>query len=364
VHDAHLMLALAEGFGQSPVAALLLPDLDPVAVLADPPSPPTVPPRVAARLRDPGLAAAAASLRQRCEADGISVLTPADHHWPTRLDQMQLRPLAVFVRGCLHALVASPAVAIVGSRSPTPYGIDAGQRLAKALVRAGAVLWSGLARGVDAIAHKAAVAASRPTVAVLAGGLDWIYPPEHRKLADRIVDADGCLVSELPPGQRARRGHFVRRNRLIAAGAEAVVVVEASLASGALHTARFAAEGHTDLHAVPGPFASERSQGCHRLIAEGAMIVEGPESLLSALGLGAGASGASSLRLERSAEQERLLQLLAGGPRPTDLLLRESRLERSTFLRSLFDLEGQGLVARLPGDLWRRADAVPNVTSR
>jgi DNA processing protein len=242
---------------------------------------------------------------------------------------------------------------VVGSRTPTPYGIGAAMQLTASLVRTGTTLWSGLARGVDRIAHAACVDAGVPTVAVLAGGLDVVYPPEHAALAQRIVDGGGCLISELPPGRRARRGHFPRRNRLLAAGGQAVIVVEASLASGALHTARFAAEIGTDVFAVPGPWTSERSQGCHRLLAEGAAgIVEDPESLLRALGLGRDHTGPEALGISRSADEQAVLQALRSGPRPTDLLQRESRLERGSLLRALFDLEQARAVRRLPGDLW------------
>jgi DNA processing protein len=221
------------------------------------------------------------------------------------------------------------------------------------LARAGASLWSGLARGVDGIVHSACVAAGVPTIAVLAGGLDAIYPAEHAPLADRIVATGGALLSELPPGQRARRGHFVRRNRILALATDHVVVVEASLTSGALHTARFAAEAGPEVYALPGPWHSERSQGCHRLLAEGAHVIESTDGLLQALGLGTG-SAAVSHHLARSADEERVLQAAAGGPRPTDLLARECGLERGAFLRALFRLEQQGTLQRLPGDLWRR----------
>lgn len=361
MHDPYLMLALAEGLDEAPVAALLQPDLDPAALLAAPPEPPAVPPRIAARLRDPGLAAAAASARAAAVADGQQVLTPDDAGYPERLVAAPLRPLALFARGEPGALARQPAVAFVGSRSPTPYGIDAGRDLAAALARAGAVLWSGLARGIDALAHEACLAAKVPTVAVLAGGLDAIYPPEHADLAARIVAAGGCLVSELPPGRRARRGHFVRRNRVLALGADAVVVVEASLASGALHTARIAAQNGAEVHALPGPWRSERSQGCHRLIAEGAHVLESAETLVQSLGLLPGVAPADALRLCRSAEEEQLLQALAAGPRPTDLLARETALPRVAFLRALHALAQRGVCEQLPGDLWRRAD---RVTSR
>jgi DNA processing protein len=281
------------------------------------------------------------------------VLVPTDADWPTPLAAMPLRPLVLFARGCVDALRTRPAVAVVGSRSPTPYGTDAARRLAGALVQSGAVLWSGLARGIDAIAHATCTEARRATVAVLAGGLDRTYPPEHATLAEQIVANGGCLLSELPPGRRARRGHFPRRNRLLAVGADAVVVVEASLASGALHTARFAAEHGTDVFALPGPWQSERSQGCHRLLAEGAHVVESEQGLVRDLGLCGDLAPATALRFAFSADAATILALLRAGPRPGDLLHRESGLDRAAFLRALFALVEQGAVARDPGDLWR-----------
>lgn len=348
------MLAIAEGFDERPVPSLLRPGEDPAAVLAEPPGPPAVPLRVAARLRRRDLGAIAATIRRRCDELGIRVLTPLDRDWPERLSAQPLPPLVLFTRGDAAALRREPAVAIVGSRTPTPYGIDACATLAETLACAGAVIWSGLARGVDALAHRACVAAGTPTVAVLAGGLDAIYPAEHDTLAVEIAAGGGCLCSELPPGRRARRGHFVRRNRLLAAGPPAVLVIEASLASGALHTARFAAECATEVFALPGPWRSERSMGCHRLLAEGAQVVEDPGGLLQALGLGAGGSPAAALALVHSADEAALLALLAAGPRPSDLLRRESGLDAGPFLRALFGLEQRGAVGRLPGDLWRR----------
>ena len=346
------MLAIAEGFGESPIPALLTPDVDPEAMLLRPPEPPEVPPSVARRLRLPDLAAQAKSMIEQAKALGMRVLTPRDPDWPQRLSEQPMAPLALFAMGNVAALSQEPACAVVGSRTPTPYGADAAVRLSTALARSGTVLWSGLARGIDGIAHEACLLADTPTVAVLAGSLDHIYPPEHRQLSDRILAGNGCLITELPPGRRARRGHFVRRNRLLGAGPSAVIVVEGSLASGALHTARFAADCSTEVFAVPGPWLSERSQGCHRLIAEGAGIIESPESLLHALGLVA-RSGATALRMAASADQQAILAQLGSGPRPTDLLRRECALEEVAFLRALFGLQQKAWIERLPGDLWR-----------
>ena len=363
MHDPFLQLAVAEGFGESPIAALLQPDLDPDQLLSAPPSPPDVPPRVAERLRWPDLAERAARLRALGERHGLDVLTPGDPLYPEPLRTVPLRPLVLFVRGDPRALQRTPSIAVVGSRTPTPYGTEAATMLCAALARAGTTMWSGLARGIDGIAHAANVATGTPSVAVLAGGLDAIYPPEHQALADRLVATGGALVSELPPGHRARRGHFVRRNRILGSGASAVVVVEASLTSGALHTARFAAETGPEVFAVPGPWTSERSQGCHRLLAEGAHVVESADALLQSLGLLAGAdsqdpdASTTAPHLARCADEQRLLDALRSGPRPGDLLARECGLERAAFLRALFALERAAAIVRLPGDLWARGGA-------
>ena len=349
------MLAIAEGFGESPVAALLEPNIDPEAILSRPTVPPNVPPAVARRLRQPDLKARAKLIRQQSERLGMQILTPAHEDWPQRLSQQPLAPLALFSRGDAQILSQEPACAVVGSRTPTPYGIDTATTLCNALARSDVVLWSGLARGIDGIAHEACVNAKTATVAVLAGSLDQIYPAEHASLCDRVLAAGGCIISELPPGKRARRGHFVRRNRLLGAGPSAVIVIEGSLVSGALHTARFASDCSTEVFAVPGPWQSERSQGCHRLIAEGAGIIESPESLMQSLGLVA-KDGTNAWHLETSREQHAILMLLKAGPRPTDLLRRESGLTEETFLRTLLRLDQQRYVERLPGDLWRLGD--------
>lgn len=352
------MLAIAEGFGESPVSALMAPDVDPDAVLANPPDSPAVPPRVARRLRQPDLASQARALTQRAHDLGMSILTPLHRAWPARLSHQPMPPLVLFVRGDPAALSSEPACAVVGSRTPTPYGVDAATNLCGTLARIGTTLWSGLARGIDSIAHRSCVATGTPTVAVLAGALDQVYPPEHTSLAERILATSGCLISELPPGRSPRRGHFVRRNRLLGSGPPAVVVVEGSIASGALHTARFAADCSTEVFAVPGPWQSERSRGCHRLIAEGCGIIESPDALLQALGLTA-SSGKEALRLEVTADQQAILTQLRSGPRPTDLLRRECAIDDAAFWRALVRLEHAQAIQRLPGDLW--ASSAPPV---
>lgn len=347
--DHYLLLAAAEGWDQSPVAELLDPAADPAQLLAQPPP---LPPRVRLRLNDPGLRHRMDALAARARSLGQTLLTPPAPRYPGRLRHAPLRPLVLFARGDLRSLAGErTAVAVVGSRTPTPYGLAAAADFAGALAAAGVVLWSGLARGIDAEAHRQSLRHGAPTVAVLAGGLDAIYPPEHRTLAEDIVAAGGCLLSELPPGRAARRGHFVRRNRILAGACAAVLVVEAGLGSGALHTARFGADCGAAVFAVPGPYRSERSRGCHRLIAEGGQIAPEPAELLRELGLGPAPSGAAALELQLSGDQQALLRALSAGPRPTDACQRESGLDREAFLRALLVLRTGGRVRVLPGDL-------------
>lgn len=179
--------------------------------------------------------------------------------------------------------LARPAVAIVGARRATPYGIGAAESLAEGLAEAGITVVSGLARGVDAAAHRAALRAGGRTLAVLGAGHDRLYPPEHRNLAREVAES-GALVTEFPPDTRPLPHHFPRRNRIIAGLAAATVVVEAAERSGSLSTARHAADSNREVLAVPGPITSSLSAGCHSLLRSGAALVTGVADLLEELG--------------------------------------------------------------------------------
>lgn len=344
------MLAVVEGCGQTLIPALLDPHADPDALLR---GPSRLPPAARRRLRDPDLPARAAEWRAGAARHAQTVLTPADTDYPGRLRDAPLRPLVLFVRGDLARLCSRErAVAIVGSRTPTAYGCAAARDFATSLARAGFTLWSGLAAGIDAIAHRTALALGTPTVAVLAGGLDRVYPAAHAGLAADIEARDGLLVAESPPGAQARRGHFPRRNRLLATAVDAVLVVEAGRASGSLHTVRFAADAGVDVFAVPGPYTSPRSVGCHQLIADGAQIASDPQDLLRRLGADLSRRGvATTTRVDLSADALAIVSALQQGPRPTDLVRRETALEAGAFLRALLALTQADQVQTLPGDL-------------
>lgn len=218
-----------------------------------------------------------------CQAHGLEVLSLRDElRYPSTLRQIPDPPGILFVRG--EVLPEDGlAVAIVGSRHATNYGLAQSERLAASLARAGFTIVSGLARGIDAAAHRGALSAGGRTIAVLGGGLAKIYPPEHRGLADEIA-AHGALISEEPPRVEPRGDLFPKRNRLISGLTQGVIVVEAALRSGASITARHAMEQGRDVFAVPGRVDSRLSRGCHRLLRDGAVLVESADDVIQELG--------------------------------------------------------------------------------
>lgn len=234
------------------------------------------PSRMAAawRLADHALARAAAA--------GVATIAWGEERYPPALAQIADPPFALWIRGDVAALHGAGA-ALVGARDASVYAAEVARRLGSGLAEAGVTVVSGLARGVDAAAHRGALEAGGLTVAVFGSGVDVIYPYDHRSLAAAIAER-GALVSELPMGTPPRRDHFPRRNRIVSGLSRAVVVIEASIASGALITARCGLEQGRDVMAVPGNVLSERNRGAHALIKDGAKVVEGPDDILDELG--------------------------------------------------------------------------------
>lgn len=235
------------------------------------------------------------------ERRGLRVVTPQDEEWPVLLDDLQeTGPHCLWLHGPgrLEELVGGRSAALVGSRASTPYGEDTASTLAAAFAAGGGTVVSGGAYGIDAAAHRGALAATGgATLAVLAGGLDRLYPRGNTGLLERVRDRH-LLVSEAPPGTAPTRWRFLARNRLIAALSQMTVVVEASWRSGALSTARLADQLSRPVGAVPGPVSSAASAGCHRLIRErGAVLITEPGDLLDLLP-GGPASGAGSFAVQ------------------------------------------------------------------
>lgn len=272
-------------------------------------------------------------------------LARASPSFPCELAQVPAPPEEVWVRGRLELLAPAARIAVVGTRAPTPYGELQAERFGAALARAGCVVVSGLARGVDACAHRAALDAHGATIAVLGSGVDRPWP--GGALTERMA-REGLLLSELPPGTAPRRHHFPLRNRLLAGLARAVVVIEAAHASGSLITARWAVDLGRAVFALPGRVDQPMARGCHRLLREGAQLVESPEELLAELGLAPGAP-------EAAAPDHALLRALEGETLRPEELARRTRAELPAVLCALVELELAGWVARAPGGGWRRA---------
>lgn len=223
---------------------------------------------------------AAQKILEDCRRLGLRILTFQDAEYPNRLRNIYDPPFLLYVRGHLPQVDEEPVITVVGTRTCTPYGETCGEKLGYGLARCGAVVASGLARGVDAAATRGALRGGGVPIGVVGGGLDVVYPPEHRYLYEDVAAA-GALLSEYPPGTEPDKTHFPVRNRIMSGLAVAVVVVEAPLRSGALITANTALEQGRDLFAVPGPIDAPASAGCNRLIRDGASIVTEARDVLS-----------------------------------------------------------------------------------
>jgi DNA processing protein len=277
------------------------------------------------------------------------------------LAEVPYPPSLLYVRGDFAERDAM-AVAIVGARHCTPYGLRMAEKLGASLARVGLTVVSGLARGIDAAAHRGALRAGGRTIAVLANGLAQIYPPEHEGLA-REVAASGAVMTESPMRQEPIAGLFPQRNRIISGLSLGVVVVEANPRSGSLATARHAMEQNREVFAVPGPADSLASAGCHRLIRDGARLVETVDDILEELGplVREVRTAPDEPPVRRPAElalsdQERMvLGRLGDAAVGVDALIGETRLTASQVLATLSVLEMRRLVRRLPGPMFVRA---------
>ncbi|RMG39119.1 MAG: DNA-protecting protein DprA [Planctomycetota bacterium] len=300
---------------------------------------------------------------QQCEAAGIGVMTLGSPFFPRPLQHIPDPPLVLYFRGRWLAR-DELAVAIVGSRHCTHYGRRQTERLAGALARAGFTIVSGLARGIDGVAHEAALRAGGRTIAVTASGLQRIYPPEHSGLAERIV-ADGALLTECRAETPARAGLFPRRNRLISGLALGVIIVEARRNSGALHTARHAMEQGREVMAVPGPVDSLASEGCLALLRDGATLVRHADDVLESIGppphpiRTPSGEEVRSLRQLRLNDRERnVLELVTDRQQHLDELLRQTEIDAAQVVATLTVLEMKRLVRRLPGGFYVRCDTI------
>jgi len=297
---------------------------------------------------------------------GHDLITWDSERYPALLRQLSSPPAALFTDGDAETLW-QPQLAIVGSRNPTAGGRENARDFSAAIVHCGLTVTSGLASGVDACAHAAAIAAGGRTIAVAGTGLDQVYPPENRALAGDIRDR-GVLVSELPPGSKPRRSHFPSRNRIISGLSLGVLVIEAGVNSGSLITAHLAAEQGREVFALPGSIHNPMSKGCHRLIREGAKLVETVTDILQDLAPLAGQLAASlgegcliGLEKQHGApnfggdhDYLKLWECLGHDPLTVDTIIRQSGLTAKAVSAMLQVLELRGQVEAHPGGSFSR----------
>jgi DNA processing protein len=288
---------------------------------------------------------------------GHALVTWGNPAYPPRLATLYDPPPLLYVRGRV-ALLAARGIAIVGSRAATPQGLIDAERFARALSDAGLAVVSGLARGIDGAAHQGGLAGAGGTLAVVGTGADLVYPARHHALA-REIAVRGALVSEWPLGTPARAAHFPQRNRLIAALADGVLVVEAAPRSGSLITARLANELGRDVFAVPGSIHAPQSRGCHALLRDGAKLVETVDDILEEFGLPA-AREPGPAAAAPAGEAGAVLAALGHAPLPPDLLAARCGVAPDRLPRLLLELELSGQIARLPGGRLVRVVAAPD----
>lgn len=328
----------APGIFAAPLAARReIVGAQPAAALAH--APPTFDAQLTATLE--WLAAATDSARR--------LITLGDPLYPRSLLEAPDPPLLLYAQGRAELLQAA-AVAIVGSRNPTPQGIENAHSFARALSEAGLAVVSGLALGIDGAAHEGALLGSGGTIAVVGTGLDRVYPKRHLALARRIA-LDGLVLSEFPLGTAPLNQNFPQRNRLIAGLAKGTLVVEAAVQSGSLITARLALEAGRDVFAIPGSIHSPQARGCHWLIKQGAKLVDCAQDIFDELEPGTQAAP----RADRAPEPpDALLDALGHEPTSLDALAARTGWSVSDLNTRLLELELEGQVARLPGQLFQR----------
>ena len=289
----------------------------------------------------------------KLDAVGIDFICHTDPVYPENLLEIYDPPPVIFSRGHLKS-VDKLAIALVGARKPSPYGLAVAEKLAKDLAAVGVTVVSGMARGIDSAVHKGALVGGGRTLAVLGCGPDVVYPRENHRLMEKIID-NGAVISEFPPGSAPEPWHFPVRNRIISGLSRGTVVVEAAERSGALITADFALEQGRDVMAVPGNIVNKLSRGPHRLLKQGARLVEGASDILDELGVEKlfpiPEDGGS---VKMSKEEELLYSLLSLEPVSLEELIGKSGLLPQKAMAALMYLELKGRVRQMPGKFYIR----------
>lgn len=290
---------------------------------------------------------------KKMEKLGVQALTIDDKSYPERLKEISGAPSVIYVKGEIEPQ-DEIAIAIVGSRKITSYGREMAAKISQELAANNVTIISGLALGVDAIAHQAALDSGGRTIAVLGNGLDTVYPPSHRQLAVAITQK-GALVSEYPLGYPALPHNFPQRNRIISGLSLGVVVIEGTGKSGTLLTASHAANQGREVFAVPGQVTSPNSEAPHILIRQGAKLVTGAQDILEELEIGYRVQGAGNRQVLPETEDEKILfNLLEAGPLHIDEIVRQVEGDAGTVLATLTTMELKGMVKNIGSGVYQR----------
>ena len=361
--EAGLRLKLVQGVGPKTFSDLVNYFGSPSEVLAAAPSQLRNVPGVGAKIVS-AIAAAPAdkSVQEQidlCNQNGIEIITAGSREYPAILDEIYDPPSVLFCAGELTP-ADEIAVAIVGSRHATQYGKKVAQQLARGLALAGVTVVSGMARGIDGIAHRAALEAGGRTIAVLGGGILNVYPVEHTDLANQIKE-NGAVLSEALPMVAPKSGCFPRRNRIVSGLSLGVVVVEAGARSGAAISARLAMEQGRDVFAVPGRIDSRMSFGCHKLLKDGAKLVQSVDDILDELGplfaptqIGVDNTICHPAELKLSDQERKILNAIDQEPTAFDVIVTKVDLPTPRVLATLSVLETRRLIRRITGSTFSR----------
>jgi DNA processing protein len=311
-------------------------------------------PKLATAIHDAARSDLTDQVLDHCRDHEIDLLYPNDTRFPTLLREIANPPLLLYAKGSFSKSDAL-AIAMVGTRHATHYGRTMADRLARGLVAFGATIVSGLARGIDGVCHEAALTSGGRTIAVLGSSIADIYPPEHRKLAERICE-QGLLLSETHPFAKPKAGVFPQRNRIISGISLGVIVIEAADRSGSLITATHAGEQGRDVFAVPGPVTSRTSRGCNQLIRDGAILVQDAEDIVQHLGpLSERVKTSSGLEVHTPAEmqlnsmEQAVLSAIDSQATDIDLVITRSGFPVPRVLSTLSVLELRGWIIRTGG---------------
>lgn len=280
----------------------------------------------------------------------INTISPLDDKYLQIIDTIAIKPKRLYFIGKIPE-TRRPTVAIVGTRKPTSYGREVTYQLAYDLARKGIIIISGLALGVDSIAHRATLDAGGTTLAVLANGVDIIYPASHKELANSIIQNGGAIISEYEPGTTARDFQFIERNRIVSGLSDAIIITEAAIRSGTMSTAAHALDQGREVFVVPGNITSPLSAGCNKLIKQGAIPITCIEDVLEVIAPGL-LHSQNILPLGANALETKIISLIQSGVRDGNDLQIQTGAEISEFSQTITLMEINGVIRALGGNKW------------